>query len=242
MTTKVICTSNMGKIQDYYRLFDMFSGKLTDEQKKILEGLEDQLIAEEILPAISESVAPVLGALRRPLTLVVDYDPTGGIVVKTTRGEVVVKEHTAKKYQIPTTQKVVTVAETEDVPEPQPQEDSTAEATKFTRGPIKKFEVRLNGKVIEGKDGAGILAETIRQIGYERVAALNIMFVKGVYNLVDRRKRTDQDKIWQRESEGWYIYTNTSNPTKAANLAKIAQRLGLDMQIVLDGDLFYPIK
>ena len=54
----------MGKLQDYYRLFDMFKGNLTDEQKAILEGLEDQLIAEEILPAISESVAPVLGNLR----------------------------------------------------------------------------------------------------------------------------------------------------------------------------------
>ena len=54
----------MGKLQDYYRLFDMFKGNLTDEQKAILEGLEDQLIAEEILPAISESVAPVLVNLR----------------------------------------------------------------------------------------------------------------------------------------------------------------------------------
>lgn len=230
----------MGKLKDYYRLFDMFNGKLTDEQKKILEGLEDQLIAEEILPAISESVAPVLGALRRPLTLVVDYDPEGGIVVKTTRGEVVVKEHTAKKYQIPTTQKVVTVSETDDVPETQEETDSTLETTKYTRGPIKKFEVRLNGKVVEGKDGAGILAEAIRQIGYERVAALNIMFVKGAYNLVDRRKRTDQNKIWQRKSEGWYIYTNTANPTKAENLAEIAERLGIDMEITLEGEKFYP--
>ena len=55
----------MGKLKDYYRLFDMFKGNLTDEQKGILEGLEDQLIAEEILPAISDSVAPVLGNLKR---------------------------------------------------------------------------------------------------------------------------------------------------------------------------------
>jgi len=232
----------MGKLKDYYRLFDMFNGKLTEEQKKILEGLEDQLIAEEILPAISESVAPVLGALRRSLTLVVDYDPEGGIVVKTTRGEVVVKENTAKKYQIPTTQKVVTVSETDEVPDSQPQDDSTDETTKFTRGPIKKFEVRLNGQIVEGRDGAGILTEAIRRIGYERVAALNIMFVKGAYNLVDRRKRTDQNKLWQRESEGWYIYTNTANPTKAENLAEIAERLGIEMEITLEGKLFYPVK
>lgn len=177
----------MGKLQEYYRLFDMFKGKLNDEQKKILEGLEDQLIAEEILPAISVSVAPVLGALRRPLTLVVDYDPEGGITVKTTRGEVVVKEHTAKKYEIPNTKKIVKVSEIEETPEPPKPETPEEDAPKYTRGPIKKFEVRLNGKVVEGKDGAGILAETIRKIGYERVADLNIMFVKGAYNLVDMR-------------------------------------------------------
>lgn len=86
----------MGKLQEYYKLFDMFKGKLTNEQKSMLEGLEDQLIAEEILPAISESVAPVLDTLRRPLILVVDYDPAGGIAVKTTRGAVVVKEKNLK--------------------------------------------------------------------------------------------------------------------------------------------------
>lgn len=230
----------MGKLQEYYRLFDMFKGKLNSEQKKILEGLEDQLIAEEILPAISESVAPVLGALRRPLTLVVDYDPDGGITVKTTRGEVVVKEHTAKKYEIPNTKKVVKISEVEESPEPPKHETTDKDAPKFSRGPIVKFEVRLNGKVVEGKDGAGILAETIRQIGYERIAALNIMFVKGSYNLVDKRKRTDQGKLWQRQSGDWYIYTNTSNPTKAENLSEIAERLNLDLEITLEGKKFYP--
>ena len=232
----------MGKLQEYYRLFDMFRGKLSDEQKSILEGLEDQLIAEEILPAISESVAPVLGSLRRPLTLVVDYDPDGGITVKTTRGEVVVKEKTVKKYKIPSTNKVVTVGETTDSSETEEpeHEDSSDETPKFTRGPKVKFEVRLNGQIVEGKDGAGILAEAIRRIGYERVAALNIMFVKGAYNLVDKHKRTDQNKLWQRQSGDWFIYTNTANPTKADNLAEIAERLGLDMQIILEGEKYYP--
>lgn len=101
----------MSKIQDYYNFMDKFQGDLNEEQIKMLEGLEDQLIAEEILPAISKSVAPVLSILRRPLILVVDYDPQGGITVKTTRGEVVVEEDTAKKYKIPSTSKVVKVAE-----------------------------------------------------------------------------------------------------------------------------------
>ena len=232
----------MGKLQEYYRLFDLFRGKLTNEQKSILEGLEDQLIAEEILPAIRESVAPVLGNLRRPLTLVGDYEPEGGITVKTTRGEVVVKEKTIKKYQIPSTNKVVTVGETtesSETEEPE-QEDAFANDRKITRGPKVKIEVILNGKIVEGKDGAGILAEAIRRIGYERVAALNIRFVNGSYNLVDKRKRTDQNNLWQRQSGDWFIYTKTANIVKANNLAEIANRLGLDIQIILEGEKYYP--
>ena len=232
----------MGKLQEYYRLFDMFRGKLNNEQKNILEGLEDSLIAEEILPTISESIAPVLGNIRRPLTLVVDYNPERGIIVKTTRGEVVVKEKTIKKYQIPSTSKDVTNRETFEMSgtEDPKQENKSTESSKFKRGPKVKFEVILNGRIVEGKDGAGILAESIRRIGYERVAALNIRLVNGSYNLVDRRKRTDQNKLWQRQSGEWFIYTNTSNPTKADHLAEIAKRLDLDMQIILEGEKYYP--
>ena len=105
----------MSKIQDYYDFIDKFKGDLKPRLQTELEQLEDSLIAEEILPAISESVAPVLGILRRHLTLVVDYDPEGGITVKTTRGKVEVDEPTAKKYKIPSTKKVVKVAEAKPV-------------------------------------------------------------------------------------------------------------------------------
>lgn len=43
----------------------------------------------------------MLNILRRHLTLVVDYDPQGGITVKTTRGEVVVKEQTSPWRLLP---------------------------------------------------------------------------------------------------------------------------------------------
>lgn len=230
----------MSKLEDYYRLFDMFNGKLTNEQKKVLEGLEDQLIAEEILPAISKSVAPVLTTLRRNLTLIVDYDTEQGVTVKTTRGEVVVKEHTAKKYQIPSTNKVVKVAEVDEEPEEQEPEEDNDNTPKFTRGPKVKFEVRLNGNIVGGKGAVDVFVNVIKQVGYQRVADLKIMFARGEFNLVERRKRSYKNKNWQREINGWYIYSNTSTPTKAENLAEIAERLNLDMEIILEGEKYYP--
>lgn len=143
----------MSELQDYYRLFDMFKGKLNEEQKKTLEGLEDQLIAEEILHAISESVAPVLSNLRRPFSLVVDYDPEVVVIVKTTRGEVVVKENTAKKYQIPNTTKVVVVSEVADEDNAESEVSTDEEGSRYSRGSNVKLEVWLNSKLVDGKGG-----------------------------------------------------------------------------------------
>ena len=44
----------MSKIQDYYDFIDKFKGDLKPRLQTELEQLEDSLIAEEILPAISE--------------------------------------------------------------------------------------------------------------------------------------------------------------------------------------------
>lgn len=91
----------MSKLDDYYHFMDTLGGQLTDKQKKVMEELEDKLIEEEILPAISQSVAPVLKSLRNPLALIVDYNPQIGITVKTTRNKVKVDEDEAKHYDIP---------------------------------------------------------------------------------------------------------------------------------------------
>lgn len=74
----------MGKLQDYYRLFDSLKENLSDEQKSIFEGLENQLIEEEVLPTINDLVASALCDLRQPLSLTIDYNPESGISVKRT--------------------------------------------------------------------------------------------------------------------------------------------------------------
>lgn len=78
----------MGKLQDYYRLFDMLKENLSDEQKSMFEGLENQLIEEELLPVISDSVSSVLCDLRQPLSLTIDYNPETGITVKRASSEI----------------------------------------------------------------------------------------------------------------------------------------------------------
>lgn len=207
----------MSKLKDYYRLFDMFKGKLTDEQKEILGGLEDQIIAEEILPAISRSVAPELSSLRRKLTLVVDYDPDGGITVKTTRGEVVVKEHTAKKYKIPTTNKVVNVAEAETKPP-------------IKRSPATGLCVWLpDGEFIQAKKANLTMADAIIHAGVKAVAGLKIPH-DGAF-LVSKDKHPRYVNEQQKLPDGYLLNTHSSTFTKQKQLKKISDALGLGWRV-----------
>ena len=90
-------------------------------------------------------MAPVLQHLRRPITLIVDYNPEAGIVVKTTREKVEVKGQEAKRYTIPNTDKTVKVAEVEA--------DDIAEVRlKISRSPRTGLCVYLpNGDLIQEK-------------------------------------------------------------------------------------------
>ena len=221
----------MGKIHEYYALIDkleaMFQGKLTEKQGKLLEELEDSLIAEEILPAISESVAPVLGILRRHLTLVVDYDPEGGITVKTTRGKVEVDEPTAKKYKIPSTKKVVKVAEAKlvSVEKPDPNKPQRAK-----RRPNTGLCVWLpNGEFIQAKKANLTMVEAVKWAGVKTVAALGLPH-DGDY-LVSKKEHPKYAGAQQSLPNGYLLNTHSSTMTKKQQLEKISKALNLGWKV-----------
>lgn len=215
----------MGKLQDYYRLFDMFKGNLTDEQKRILESLEDQLIAEEILPAIRESVAPVLGNLRRPLSLIVDYHPELGIIVKTTRSEVVVREKTVKKYRIPNQRKVnygEILAESN--------QGQTIIQKELKRSPATGLCIWIsNNEFIQEVRASQTMARAIDIIGPNRVADLGIPH-DGDF-LVTKTKHHKYSREQQLLSDGYLVNTHSSTETKKKQLEKISDALQLGWKV-----------
>jgi hypothetical protein len=218
---------NMSKIQDYYDFIDKFKGDLKPRLQTELEQLEDSLIAEEILPAISESVTPVLDILRRHLTLVVDYDPQAGIIVKTTRGEVVVKENTAKKYEIPKTHKVVKVAEAQPVEE---NEDEPQKSKKIKRSPKTGLCVWLpNGDFIQAKKANLTMAEAVKWAGVETVASLGFPH-DGDY-LVSKKEHPKYAGEQQSLPNGYLLNTHSSTKTKKQQLEKISIALNLGWKV-----------
>lgn len=210
----------MSKIEDYYHFIDKFNGELNERQMGVLEELEDQLIADEILPAISESVAPVLGILRRHLTLVVDYDPQGGIIVKTTRGQVVINEHTAKKYEIPSTSKVIKVAEAKNKEHKEPAK----------RAPKTGLCVWLpDGSLIQEAKANLTMVAAIEQAGVEAVAKLRIPHDSML--LVSKEKHPIYAANQQRLSHGYLLNTHSDTKAKKRQLDKISQALNLGWKV-----------
>ncbi len=121
-------------------------------------------------------------------------------------------------------------ASTENVPteETPAEKTSGGSGTSDTQRRRKvDFSVRLNGQEVQGKNAAMVMVNTIQQIGFERVAELNFLFGNGQYNLVDTKKRTDGDHKWQHQVGKWYVYVNSSTPTKVRMLREIAKKLNL---------------
>ena len=217
----------MNKIQEYYRLFDMFKGNLTDEQKSILEGLEDQLIAEEILPAISESVAPVLGNLRRPLSLIVDYNPEIGITVKTTRSEIVVQEKTVKKYKIPSMSPNVEKATFEDT-----LDKDLPSKKSFKRSPATGLCIWITpDEFVQEAKASHTMARAIEIAGPKKVAELGIKHDGDT--LVTKTKHPKYFGTQQPLSDGYLVNTHSSTETKKKQLDYISGALQLGWKVVI---------
>jgi hypothetical protein len=70
----------------------------------------------------------------------------------------------------------------------------------------------------------------LQKIGFERIPQVGILC--GNYNLVGKQKRpTEPGKIWQHETNGWYIYSNISNKQKMQYLERISDYYHLRLKI-----------
>ncbi len=187
-----------------------------------VEELEENIIKDEILPALSSDIAPRLEPIKRDLVLVVEYRPGEPISVALSR-KVKISEIIDAKPLTPS------------VSEPvrgygrMPQKEAH-EPTKQVLNPTKGLRVTWpDGTVIAHRKAIDTMAATLRRIGLQRVSSLGIMHAG--YNLVDRRKRPTDGQIWQHECDGWYVYANISNHIKINDLKKISRRLRLGLKI-----------
>ena len=195
--------------------------KLTKEVLQQVEELEEGIIKEEILPALSSDIAPRLEPIRRDLVLVVEYHPGEPISVALSR-KAKISEIMGAKTLVPRSS---TPVKSEEEPEATPTHEPTKHIENTTKGLRVTFP---DGTVIWHQAAINTFIETLRKIGLERIPEVGI--IRSGYNIVSKDKRPPvPGRIWQHECDGWYIYSNMSNSTKVDDLKLISEhyKLGL---------------
>ena len=188
-----------------------------------MEELEENIIKDEILPALSSDIAPRLEPIKRDLVLVVEYHPGEPISVALSRKAKISEIINAK----PLTPRNSTPVKSEaEPPQIEPHEPSK-QVTNRTKGLRVTFP---DGTVIWHRQAIDTFIETLRKIGLHRISQVGIEHMG--YNLVGKKKRPlVPGRIWQHECDGWLIYSNISNQTKIDHLKQISKALHLHLKI-----------
>lgn len=189
-----------------------------------VEELEEGIIKEEILPALSGDIAPRLEPIKRDLVLVVEYHPGEPISVALSRKTKISEIMGAKTL----TPRSSTPVKSEE----EPTEAEPHEPTKHIENTTKGMRVTFpDGTVIWHRAAIDTFIDALRKIGLERIPALGITHGRN-FNLVSKDKRPPvPGRIWQHECDGWYIYSNISNSTKAEDLKRIPDHYHLGLKI-----------
>ena len=204
--------------------------ELTPEMLLECDKLEEQIIKDEILPALGQDIEPRLRQIQRPLVLVVEYTPEDPISVKLSRKMNIAEALGAKQITPPSTKTGQPVTSAESTPVPEPHEP-TKQVVNHTKGLKVTFR---DGTVIQERTANETMIRALQKIGLDKVAATDIQHGGG-YGLVSKNKRPPEaGRIWQHKIEDWYVYVNISNQQKKDDLEKISKifKLGL---IVEDG-------
>ena len=198
--------------------------KLGKDVLSQVEELEEGIIKEEILPALSEDIAPRLEPIKRDLVLVVEYHPGEPISVALSR-KAKISEIMGAKTLTPKSSTPVTNNEKPDKPEPH-------EPTKHVENPTKGLKVTFqDGTVVWHRAAIDTLIDTLRHIGLERIPQVGIEHGGG-YNLVSREQRPPvPGRVWQHAVDGWFVYSNIGNKAKIDDLKKISEFFGLHLKI-----------
>ena len=207
--------------------------KLSKDVLQQVEELEEGIIKEEILPALGNDIAPRLEPIKRDLVLVVEYHPGEPISVALSRKTKISEIMGAKTL----TPRSSTPVKSDEVPEV----TTSHEPTKQIKNPTKGMKVTFpDGTVIWHRQAIDTFIESLRKIGFDRVARLNLKHGKG-YHLVSKEKRPPvAGHIWQHECDGWFIYSNISNSQKIQDLQQISDHYHLGL-IVEEGKPEYDI-
>jgi hypothetical protein len=218
----------MSKLEKLYNFIESSKEvgvKLPKDVLRQVEELEEIFIKDEILPALSNDIAPRLEPIKRDLVLVVEFHPGEPISVALSRK--------AKISEIMDAKTLTPKSSTPVKSKEEPQDSAHHEPTKHIENTTKGMKVTFpDGTVIWHRAAISTFIETIRKIGLERVHRVGIYHGGGKYNLVGKEKRPPKpNAVWQHEVDGWLVYSNIPNSMKVEDLKHISDNYHLGIKI-----------
>lgn len=189
---------------------------LNQETLKAADELEEQLIKEEILPALSQDIEPLLSKIQRELVLVVEYKPGNPISVALSRKTNISEIIEAKRLEID--------------PEVTHREGGHRKFKTEQKSANTELIIHTNnGEIIKEKNAAATFTEAIIQAGVLKVRQLGLKFcgIKIVSTTKDKKYGRAQREV----QPGLYVLTHSNTKDKKKILDKISTALNLGWKV-----------
>lgn len=187
---------------------------LHDETLKAVDNLEEELIRNEVIPRLADTIEPIITQIQRPIVLVVDYVPEESLNVRLTRKRVITDETETKQYSLAPVEKDKS-NKTDRVNTSSPKSPKTGLKVTFP-----------DGTIINRHFAYETLLETIEKIGIKKVENLHIKHLT-----LDLISKVKDDFYNQHEMDGYLILTHSSTIKKYQQIEEISKRLHLNLMV-----------
>ncbi len=209
----------MTKLEKLYRsiadLKDLELSISEDMQVK-LNQLEEKLIKDEVLPAISDEIEPIITHIQRDLVLVIDYHPNEPLSVSISRKRNILE-------MIDDAKRIVPDGQVEH-------KEGGKHIVTSKKSPKTGLVVYLpDGSFIQEKYAADTFVEAIKKAGVVSVRNLNLKLARVplVSNTLDKKYHSAQKNV----GNGFYVITHSGNIQKKNILDKISAMLDLGWKV-----------
>jgi hypothetical protein len=207
----------MSRLSDLYKAMETLRKEglsLNNDLELQVSELEEEIIKKEILPIVTETIAPALKQVQRELVLVVDYVPGSPISV-----------HLSRKRNFTSG---ITDAK-EILPDPKVEHKEIKKSLhKGKKAPVSRLKITYaDGRVICEDKALKTLQVFVLEVGVERVRSLGLI-VNGVpliSNRLDEKYQSSQKAL----GAGWYLMTNNCIERKKQIIERIAKAFDIKL-------------
>ena len=214
----------MSRLSNLYKAMETLRKEglsLNEDLERQVSELEEEIIKKEILPVVTETIAPALKQVQRELVLVVDYVP--GVPVSV---------HLSRKRNF--TQQLSDAKEIVLDPVVQHSKKNIKKKTGLTHGPATQLIIEFpDGTIISEKSAVETMKTAVLKIGISQVRKVveeyNLKLSKApvISNRRDEKYASAQKDL----GGGWLLMTHSSNIDKKRFFDKLSKILNLGLKV-----------